>query len=124
MVSHTILAQTPQFNKLYSTDTTRELNPCVLPTTDDSYIIAGISRGPNNHRAIYARKVDKIGDILWQTEIDATDTSDVETYSGQALIKTIDNHYALISTRSNIEKTRYNIVLSKFTPNCVTTIIG
>ena len=42
MVHYTILAQTPQFNKLYNTDSTRELSPCVLPTTDEGYIVGGV----------------------------------------------------------------------------------
>ena len=57
MVHYTILAQTPQFNKLYNTDSTRELSPCVLPTTDEGYIVGGISRY-NSSSLVYVRKIN------------------------------------------------------------------
>ncbi len=110
-------AQMQQFNRLYSTDTTSELTPCILPAANNTYIVGGISRVGNLSNAVYVRKLGQLGEIIWETTIDNSDTAQVSAYYGNCLVNTLDKNYAIASTVEYALHTQRDIRLTKFKDN-------
>lgn len=80
----------------------------MLPTTDEGYIVGGISRY-NSSSLVYVRKINKWGEQKWQTNIVSSDTAQVSTYFGGNLVKTLDNNYLISGSMESTNQTQRDI---------------